>query len=133
MANALPLTYTDLVCFDDVDPLASETSSDMQNLAQDVYHIILEGLGTNIDDPTRGVGVQNYLSGTQAQFSAVTSIIEAQLREDPRIDGVQCTLTDNGNNTFNIDTQIAVAQSIIGVQVLWSNAAGPILSGVSGV
>lgn len=95
MANplALPLTAPDLVCLDDLDPFASETTSDLQSLEQDVYHILIETAGSNPDDETRGIGVEQLLSSSASNFTMITQIIDTQLSKDDRIDTCTSTLT----------------------------------------
>jgi hypothetical protein len=90
----LPLTYTDLVCLDDADLFASETGSDLENLEQDVYHILIETPGSNPDDTSRGIGVEQLLgSASQDTIPEITSLIDAQLKKDDRIDSCTSTLT----------------------------------------
>lgn len=91
-ATSLPLTYADLVCVDDVDPNALETGSDLENLEQDVYHIVLEELASNVDDPDRGVGVQSLLSGDTSTIATLPRLLEAQLLKDDRIDQARAQL-----------------------------------------
>ncbi len=88
----LPLTYADLVAIDDLDPLASETTSDLQTLAQDIYHILEEDPGSNLDDPERGVGVIRLLSGDTSVLQTLPHTIESELLKDDRIDQVNCTI-----------------------------------------
>lgn len=89
----LPLTAPDVVCFDDLDQLAGETASDLETLEQDVYHILIEEPGSNIDDPDRGCGVERILSGPASGLDGMTNHIESQLRKDARIDGAKAKLT----------------------------------------
>lgn len=121
---ALPLTYADLVMNGDLDPFCSETTSDLQNLIQDVGHIIEQTLGSNLDDPTRGVGIQNYLSGTQDNFNTLPGVIESQLLTDDRIDTVACQINQEGNGDWLVLIQIGVNGTIIPLQFGYSSAAG---------
>lgn len=57
MTQPLPLTYADWVDEDDVDPLGKETTSDLQNLIQDVIHVIEE-------DPEATPTIRNEASGS---------------------------------------------------------------------
>ena len=88
----LPLTYPDIVCLDDMDPFAGETTSDLQNLAQDVLHVLMEMPGSNPDDPSRGVGVDLYLGGTADAFSTLPGAIDTQLSQDDRITSSKTTI-----------------------------------------
>lgn len=122
MANvALPLTYPDLVCVLDLDPYAAETTSDLQNLIQDVLHILREHLGSNPDDPERGCGVENYLSGTVDQFRTLCGTIETQLNTDERISSTSATITANDDSTFLLRIEIGVSGTIIPLEYGWQN------------
>jgi hypothetical protein len=121
----LPLTYTDLVCLDDIDPSASETTSDLQNLLQDIYHVLIELPGSNPDDPTRGVGIDQYLSGTLTQLQTLPGVIDEQLTADPRITGCASSVQQtSGPFAFTITINVEVSGSVIGLQYGWSAPGG---------
>jgi hypothetical protein len=124
----------DLVFLNDLDGLASQTSSDFQGLAQDIYHLFLEDLGSNPDDPTRGIGINNYLNGTSAQLAQLPGIAEAQLNADPggRITGAKVYLHEAGS-LWTIQVQISVSGAVIGLQYSYSNPAGLSFLGFQGV
>lgn len=130
MSN-LPLTYPDLVCDVDLDPFATETTSDFQNLVQDVTHVLLELNGTNLDDPQRGVGIETYLSGTQESFNGLIGVIEEQLARDDRITGVTAAISQNTDVSFTITINIAVSGTVLNLQYVWSAVGG--LNFISGV
>lgn len=90
----LPLTAADLVCVEDLDAFASETASDLENLEQDLLHILLEDPGSNPDDVERGVGLPSLLSASTRSLNNITGIVESQLRKDDRIDQVHATLSE---------------------------------------
>jgi hypothetical protein len=122
----LPLTYPDLVCDVDLDPFASETTSDLQNLIQDVMHIISELPGSNPDDLKRGVGIQSILSGSSDALTKASKAIEASLGNDDRIQAVSCSIASQDNATFPylIRVDIQVAGSVIGVTYGYSSVTG---------
>lgn len=93
MASPLPLTAPDVVCFDDLDLLGTETASDLETLEQDVYHVLIEVPGSNPDDVSRGCGVESILSGPSTRLDGLTTKIESQLRKDDRIDDARAMLT----------------------------------------
>lgn len=126
---ALPLTYPDLVCELDLDPFAQETTSDLQNLIQDVLHILREDLGSNPDDPERGCGVYNYLSGTVDQFATLCGTIETQLNTDPRINTASAKITPNPDGTFLVRIDIGVGSDIIPLEYGWQNGSFTNLAG----
>lgn len=122
--SSLPLTAPDLVCYDDVDPLAAETQSDLESFAQDVYHLLLELPGTNPDDPNRGIGIELYLSGTFADFAKLPALIEQQIGDDPRATGCSCSITSNSNGTYGINIQIACSTGVLPLNFEYSAASG---------
>jgi hypothetical protein len=127
MTQSLPLTYTDLVCIDDVDLFAMETTSDFQNLIQDVTHILVELNGSNLDDVNNGIGIETYLSGPTGQLTALCANIENELITDSRIDTCACTITNNPTDTnapYLIQVNIGVSGQIIGLQFAWNSATG---------
>jgi len=109
--TALPLTVPDLACLDDLDAFGGETASDLQSLAQDVYHLLLERLGSNLDDLTRGIGVEGLLNGSADALAATPAIIDSQLRKDTRI------LSSRTRLTFQ-DEAYTLAISILPVATL---------------
>lgn len=117
--EALPLTYPDLVCVEDLDPFAAETMSDLENLVQDVFHILIEEPGSNPDDETRGVGIDNLLSGTAKDLIIAASSIDAQLERDDRIDSSTTTVTelnagnDQAGAIYEITVELVVDGSVI--------------------
>ncbi len=124
----LPLTYPDLLCNPDVSPLGIETTSDLQNLIQDVKHILEEDTGSNLDDPLRGVGINNWLSGTSVNLASLTTLIIAQLKDDPRITSVDCSISGPlaGIFPYIINVNINVSGSVIPANFGW-NQTGIVL------
>lgn len=94
----------DMRWYDDLDIGGLDTADESEMLEQDCYHVIIEALGSNLEDPTSGVGVDGALSGpTNSAFAADT---EQQLATDIRVAGVQATLTDDGNGSLTLDVAI---------------------------
>lgn len=132
----LPLTIPDLVCTDDLDLFMGETTSDLQTLQQDVFHILLEVLGSNIDDMNRGVGAPRLLSGTEQQLAASTSSIDAQLQKDDRIDTSRTTVMKlppgstlpNGTvlpkGGYSIDIEIVAGAEVLGFGFSFTDDGG---------
>lgn len=128
MATTLPLTVPDLVCVDDVDLFARETTSDLETLVQDVYHTLIELPGSNLDVPTRGIGITTLLSGTTANLTTIINKIDQQLPQDSRIDGCSTTITQDPNGTYRINIVLQVDGSVVGMQLDWAAAAGLVLA-----
>ncbi len=126
MSN-LPLTIPDLVCVVDLDPFGRETTSDLESLIQDLFHLLVELPGSNPDDPDAGVGVDLYLSGTADRFATLTGQIEAQFGRDDRVDSVSASVTPGDTPIINI--AIGVDGAIIPLQFGWQNGNFTNLSG----
>jgi hypothetical protein len=120
----LPLTYHDLVCVDDLDPLGRETQSDLETLEQDVLHILEEVLGSNLDDPNRGVGLLSILSGNTTILTNMAATIDGQLTKDTRIDASSTAVTNTGPNAFSVVVTVSVAGSVIGLYYATTAAGG---------
>ena len=124
--------YPDLVCADDLDLFGSETTSELENLIQDVQHVILETLGSNLDDPQRGVGIFTYLSASADKLLGLPGIIETQLIEDDRITQCLCTISPSTEeNTYNILVQIAVDGNQINLSFAWDASGNLVFTGSS--
>lgn len=125
MSNVpLPLTYRDLVCDVDLDPFGNETGSDLENLIQDLTHVLVENLGSNPDDPTRGIGISNYLSGTANSLPALCGNIEDQFGRDERVSGVTATANRNADGTYLISITVQVGATTLPLQYSWSTPEG---------
>lgn len=130
--STLPLVYADLVCNDDLDIFGTETTSDFQNLVQDVGHVLVELLGSNPDDPTRGVGIENYLSASFDALKGLTPLAETQLLTDDRITQCDITLEPIDAETYRIIVTVAVSGTVVPLAFNWSSNGGLVFAG-SGV
>jgi hypothetical protein len=74
----------DLVCQDDLDEFGGETDDELEQLAQDLLHRLLEDYGSNPDDEERGVGLMSRLSGTDSP-TMIARLIEADFLNDDRV------------------------------------------------
>lgn len=118
----------ELRCFDDLDMFGAETTDDLENLAQDVYHRLIEPPGSNLDDKTRGLGLPGMLSGVFDP--SLPQKIEAEIRKDPRVTAVAATITDvsvsdQSGAQLQIDIEVEVDQDKVGI-VLQTDSAGNI-------
>jgi hypothetical protein len=120
---ALPLTYPDLLFVDDLDPFGQETTSDLQNLAQDVYHLLLELTASNADDETRGVGLSAMLSGTEDQLAAAPKIIDSQLRKDARVLTSTSVLTTQSDGSYLLQISIQPAGGLLPIPLTFTYSA----------
>lgn len=103
----------DLVCFDDVDNFAAEYNDPVAELEQDLYHRLLEPRGSNIDDPDRGLGLEDALSGVLDPN--LKNRIEAELRKDDRVIAAVATITalDATGARYRIDIDIQPSGEIV--------------------
>lgn len=116
----LPLTVSDLVCVDDLDAFGGETQSDLETLAQDVYHLLLERKSSNLDDPTRGIGAEGLLSGSADALAAAPSIIDSQLRKDTRIQASKTTLSQGSDGSYLLAIAIQPVGSLVPLPLKFS-------------
>jgi len=117
--TAVQVPVTDFVGMDDLDANGSETASDFQALAQDVYHLLWQSLGSDLDDPTRGVGAEDSLSGTTTQFLRNVGSIDAQLKSDTRIARSETTV-----NGTSVSVQILPVGSVLPISYSYSPLTG---------
>jgi len=120
----LPQTYADVVCWDDLDPLARETASDLETLEQDVYHLLLELPGTNLDDIDRGIGVDEVLSGTLADALKLPAKIDAQISQDPWVTACTSSIQQEADGSFTLKILIQVGPNVIPVNFTWTQGGG---------
>lgn len=92
----------DFDCFDDLNPFDVDLSDPLEVLEQDVYHLLIEPPGSNIDDIERGIGLPDALKG---RFDpTLAHRIDGQLQRDPRIDVSTTTITPTGEpDEYRID------------------------------
>lgn len=119
----LPLSYPDLICDQDVDLYARETTSDLQSLIQDIFHLLKELPGSNPDDPLRGIGIDQYLSSKFNEFQTVAGLIDAQLKQDTRITDSHTTIKadPNRDGQYFIGMEVSVGADIIPLEFGWQN------------
>lgn len=123
MSEAL-LTIPDVVCLDDLDAFGRETTSDLQTLWQDVFHMLKEILGSNIDDVNRGIGVDQLLSGSTKPLATIAGRIDQGLAIDDRIDGSTTTVSVETDGSFRIAIEISVSGKTTGLSYSYEAAAG---------
>jgi hypothetical protein len=116
---------TDLVCTDDLDPNGAETTSDLQALAQDLYHLIIETPGSNLADPTGGLGIEGILSGPAANVRRALAQFDAQIGTDPRVANSVTTVTSDANGQpLSANIEILPIGSLLPIQFAWSKVTG---------
>jgi len=120
----LPHNLQEVVCFDDLDLFGRETRSDLEALVQDVYHMLIEELGSNLDVPDRGIGIYSLLSGSNIDVRAIAQRIDQQLPRDPRIDASSTSVEVGADGGYTLRIQIQAAGSVVGLAFAFASAAG---------
>jgi len=92
-------------CFDDIALLGGELTDPLDELAQDLYHRLIETPGSNPDDPDAGLGIEDALSGVGGG-TALGHRIEAELQKDSRVDACQAVVTSDGDGAFGISIAV---------------------------
>ena len=122
----------DLVCVDDLDEYASETDDELEGLAQDLYHRLLEDFGSNPDDEARGVGLLSRLSGHDDP-TMIARLIESDFLLDDRV--ISCVaivkFAGESNSGAFATVDIVVATAAGGLRLAYAaNLNGTLTGGV---
>jgi len=94
----------DALCFEDLDMFGKELDDPLAELEQDLFHRLIEPRGSNPDDPDRGLGLNDALSGVVD--ASLKHRIEDEFLKDDRVSGCNATISSNGDNTYRIDIDI---------------------------
>lgn len=105
---------SDLLWIDDLDPMGAEVDS-KGALFQDNYHRMIEGKGSNIDDPDRGVGVFSWLNAPIEP--SYRHLVERELLRDDRNETVTAQVTGADADTFKIETEYTYDGETVGIEV----------------
>jgi hypothetical protein len=110
----------DLVAFDDLSTFGEETTSPIQELEQDLYHRLIETPGSNLDDPNRGLGIEDALSGPVSR--GLGPSIEAEFRKDKRVLNVRAVVTQvtsgsNAGQEFRIEIDVECDEGELGMKL----------------
>lgn len=112
----------DLRGYEDLDEFMSETDDPLVELSQDVFHRMIEGYGSNLDiDADASLGLETVLHGDLEVIQS--SLIEAGLRKDDRIDNAKAVITEvedgraTGPRAVRCEVLLAVNESQIGIVI----------------
>lgn len=110
-----------------MSPFADETTSELEELEQDVYHVLIETLGSNIDDPTRGLGLDDVLSDDEANLASVPGLAEHQIQQDDRVVAAKAKLTQDESGNPRLEIEIQPTDDTLGTAtvVVTGNQTGP--------
>ena len=109
----------------DIDAIATETTSELQNLQQDLTNRLTELPGSNLDfgNPNnRGVGIMTYLSAPTTRLVGLPGRIDAEFEQDPRITNSATTIEQQADGSFRISTQLVCVAGVVGLAWSWSQA-----------
>lgn len=120
----LPLTYTDAVCGLDVDPLGRETGSDLENLVQDVFHVLLQALGSNPDDPDRGLGIEAVLNASDTAARTISGRVDRELDKDTRISSSSTSFSEQPDGSYLISIRIQVGDTVLPLDFSFDSQSG---------
>lgn len=129
MSSGAPTNFPDVVFLEDLDPMGNEITSDLQGLKQDVLHILKQALGSNLDDTSKGAGLEDALSAPIQRLQTAAAEVDAQLADDERIDGSTTTFTvDDSDSAFpyHIDVEVVVDGAVLNISFAYSTTEGVI-------
>lgn len=104
---------TDLLCGLDLDPYGRELNDPIEELSQDLIHRAIEVPNSNIDEPDRGVGLEETLSGTTA--GATTRRLESDWKKDDRVTDVRATTTLLERGSYSMSVDVIANESKLGI------------------
>ena len=109
----------------DMDALATETTSELQNLQQDLTNRLTELPGSNLDfgtPNTRGVGIMTYLSASTQKLAGLPHRIDAEFEADPRVTTSATQLIRQPDGSYQVVTQLVAVAGVFGLTWSWSQA-----------
>src|SRR5262249_27844450 len=118
------LVMSELRCFEDLDRFGAETANTLEDLAQDLYHRLIEPRGANLDDPDRGLGIEDRLSGVVDP--ELKKQIETEFKKDERVHAVSAQITELAAGEFRVEIAVQADEGELGL-VLVSDAEGNVV------
>lgn len=131
--NLFPLTAPDIAWnasatsfAGDMDEFATETTSELQNLQQDLGNRLVELPGSNLDfgpNNTRGIGILLYLSCDYQTFQGLPARIDAEFIQDFRVTSSQTNIIEQAPGSdypFVIYSQVESVAGVFGLAWGWS-------------
>lgn len=105
----------DGLCYTDVDPFGRELNDPLEELSQDIVHMLLESYRSNPDALARSIGLEDALSDVNAP--GLRERIESKLTDDNRITAAEAVLTDAGGGVTRIDLRIVANETTLGISL----------------
>ncbi len=110
----------------DIDAIATETTSELQNLQQDLTNRLTEMPGSNLDfgsPNNRGIGIMSYLSGTTQKLAGLPGRIDAEFIQDPRVTAsATAPFVRQPDGSYVISTQLVCIAGVVGLSWGWSQS-----------
>jgi hypothetical protein len=110
----------------DADALMTETTSELQNLQQDLTNRLTELPGSNLDfgsPNTRGIGIMTYLSAPTSRLVGLPSRIDREFEQDPRVTSSSTSpLVLQPDGSYLISSQIETVAGVLGLGWAWSQS-----------
>lgn len=116
----------DALCWDDLDAFGTELDDPLAEILQDAYHRLIETRGSNLDDPNRGYGLADKLSGGGLPGVVTETIrhgIEMELGNDDRVHSVSALVLETSPGEYRISIAIEVDEEKLSL-ILEGNGAG---------
>lgn len=105
----------DIRCLDDMTLFADECDSELEELEQDVYHVLIQEAGTNLDDPLRGLGLDDLLSSDDSTLDGIASRAEVEVAlHDDRIVSTSAQLVRDENGDPRLELQVVPSDATLG-------------------
>jgi len=114
----------DVVCEDDLDEFGTELDDPIQELWQDILHMILESFGSNAAATDRSVGLEDELSSASSP-AAIKHRIETKLCDDPRIIAVEIVFSEvdsQAGSALDVELKIQANAGELGVTLLFDGS-----------
>ncbi len=107
----------------DMDDLATETTSEIQNLYQDLGNRLVELPGSNLDfgpGNSRGIGIMTYLNAPIDRLQGLPQRIDAEFLQDPRVVDSYTQAIPQADGSYVIATQVTTVVDVFGFSWGWS-------------
>jgi hypothetical protein len=109
------------LCLDDLDMFGGELDDPLEELAQDLYHRIVEAPGSNLDDPARGYGLHGRLSGAGRSADLMLGIqqgLEAEVSKDDRVLQARAYVTSPSVGVYEARLEIVADEGALAITLV---------------
>lgn len=92
---------TDIRWGDDMDLFGADTTDDLEDLEQDVMHVLIQDRGSNLDDLDRGLNLDARLSSIEDP--SLKRQAEVEVGKDDRVQVATASLVVDPDGTRRLD------------------------------